>query len=122
VDLALLQIALQGTLPPSTPKQARTNVLVFSLGLSFPLQKIMSRWDDIAPKMLEYARRHVAHAGEGLSLLPGVLELLKALAERKDVVTGLVRDRFSHRLSPSALQITSMKTKLCDSRALQREG
>lgn len=51
----------------------------------------MSRWNDIAPKMLEYAHGHVAHAAEGLHLLPGVLDLLKLLAARNDVVTGLVR-------------------------------
>ncbi|GAQ88295.1 haloacid dehalogenase-like hydrolase (HAD) superfamily protein [Klebsormidium nitens] len=58
-------------------------------------EKIMSRWDDIAPKMLEYARGHVAHAAEGLHLLPGVLHLLKTLAARDDVVTGLVTGNLS---------------------------
>lgn len=88
-----LYSALFPHLLPNKHLDRHTDALVFLLGLSFDLQKIMSRWDDIAPKMLEYARRHVAHAGEGLYLLPGVLELLKALAERNDVVTGLVRDR-----------------------------
>ncbi|KAG6549402.1 hypothetical protein Mapa_009121 [Marchantia paleacea] len=49
------------------------------------------RLPELKEKMLEYARKNADQVGEGLELLPGVKELLQALAERKnDVVVGLV--------------------------------
>ncbi|KAK9805339.1 hypothetical protein WJX73_003601 [Symbiochloris irregularis] len=55
-----------------------------------PKQEAMDRLDDMRGAMIEYFEEYKSETGRGLVLLPGILQLLKALQARSDVVFGLV--------------------------------
>ena len=46
--------------------------------------------------MLEYARAHAADVGEGLELLPGVEDLLKALSDHPQCLVALVSTNWKY--------------------------
>ncbi len=53
-------------------------------------ERIENELENVANAMIEYATENIHDAGNGIELLPGVLELLTELSEREDCIVTLV--------------------------------
>jgi phosphoglycolate phosphatase len=71
----------------STDKLIIRSVLEFH---EIPTERIDNELENVANAMVEYATENVHDAGNGIELLPGVLELLTKLSERDDCIVTLV--------------------------------
>lgn len=71
----------------STDKLIIRSVLEYH---EIPGEKIENELENVANAMVEYATENMHDAGNGIELLPGVLELLTKLSERDDCIVTLV--------------------------------
>lgn len=71
----------------STDPAILVNTLVH---YGIPSEVATEKLSVLKSKMIEYAKGHAKHIGEGLEVLPGVESLLQALSSMDDVVIGLV--------------------------------
>jgi hypothetical protein len=55
-----------------------------------PLEQAVAKLPQLKQAMIDHFKANHEHAGEGLELLPGVRQLLQALATRSDVAICLV--------------------------------
>lgn len=77
----------------AVPHQGLTDPLILALVphkvAGVPLADALARLDELQAEMLAFYRAHAAEAGDGVALLPGVADVLAALAADAGVAQGL---------------------------------